>query len=190
MTVREAVVPRTETAAGMELWSAIKIYLSWIVSINLIILDEVGPTDHPRRQEAPMGINPYVNFNGNCREAVAFYAEVFGADSPEMMFYSDMPPDPDFPVTEDMKKLVMHTELKFAGGSVMFSDIAPGSPFAAGDSISIMVSSKDAEVLRRYWERLKEGGTVAMELGPQFWSSLYGFVTDKFGVGWHLDLEE
>lgn len=136
-----------------------------------------------------MAINAYVNFNGNCQEAVAFYAEVFGADSPEIMFYSDMPPDPAFPIAADMKTLVMHTELKFAGGNIMFSDVVPGSPFTAGNSISIMVSSKDEKVLRRYWERLKEGGRVDMDLGPQFWSTLYGFVTDKFGIGWHLDLE-
>lgn len=136
-----------------------------------------------------MAINPYVNFNGNCRQAVTFYMEVFGADTPAIMSYSDMPPDPDYPISEDMKKLVMHTELKFSGGTIMFSDIPPGSAFTAGNSISIMVSSTDEQDLRRYWERLKEGGTVDMELGPQFWSPLYGFVTDKFGIGWHLDLE-
>jgi len=27
-----------------------------------------------------------------------------------------------------------------------------------------------------------------MELGPQFWSKLYGFVIDKFGVGWQFGL--
>ncbi len=136
-----------------------------------------------------MAITPYVNFNGNCREAVTFYTEVFNAVSPNIMTFGEMPPDPDFPLSEDMKKLVMHTELKFEGGTIMFSDVLPGSPFTPGESISIMVSSKDEKALRRYWERLKEGGTVGMELAPQFWSNLYGFVTDKFGLGWQLDLE-
>jgi PhnB protein len=136
-----------------------------------------------------MAINPYVNFNGNCRQAIEFYQKVFDAAPPEIMWYSDMPPDPDFTVSEEMKDLVMHTELEFAGGTIMFSDVPPGSPFTAGNAISIMVSSKDEKILRRYWDRLKEGGTVDMELGPQFWSPLYGFVTDQFGIGWHLDLE-
>jgi PhnB protein len=136
-----------------------------------------------------MAIHPYVNFNGTCREAVTFYAQVFGAAPPEIMSFSDMPTDPDFPLTEAMKKLVMHTELKFEGGTIMFSDILPGTPFTPGESISIMVSSKDEKALRRYWEGLKDGGTVVMDLGPQFWSALYGFVTDRFGLGWQLDLE-
>lgn len=135
-----------------------------------------------------MAINPYVNFNGNCREAITFYAEVFGA-TPEIMWYSDMPPDPDFPLTEDMKKLVMHAELKFEGGTIMFSDVLPGSPFITGNSISIMVGSKDEKAIHRYWEGLKIGGTVDMELGPQFFSPLFGSVTDKFGINWNLDLE-
>jgi hypothetical protein len=32
-----------------------------------------------------MIVTVYINFNGNCRDAVQFYAEVFNTDKPEML---------------------------------------------------------------------------------------------------------
>lgn len=137
-----------------------------------------------------MAVQAYVNFQGNCREAVDFYADVFGVPKQKIMTFGDMPPDPNFPIDEATKKLVMHTHLEIAGSIVMFSDTPPGMSFIQGNNISLTVVSKDPAELKRFWARLTKGGTVAMELGETFWSKLYGFVTDKYGVGWQLDLEE
>lgn len=137
-----------------------------------------------------MSIQAYINFRGNCREAVKFYAKVFGAPEPKIMAFGDMPPGtgpaPD-PATKD---LVMHTEVEFAGSKIMFSDVPPGRPFTAGDNITLMLQIKDPETLTRWFNELKVDGRVGVELGPQFWAKLYGYVTDKFGIGWQLSLEE
>ncbi|MDO7785900.1 hypothetical protein P6N53_01490 [Desulforamulus aquiferis] len=53
----------------------------------------------------------YINFNGNCREAVAFYAEVFAAEKPQIMTLGDTPACPEFSIPEEAKNLVMHTRL-------------------------------------------------------------------------------
>ncbi len=137
-----------------------------------------------------MSIQAYINFRGNCREAVKFYAKVFGSPEPRIMAFGDMPPGsgpaPD-PATRD---LVMHAEVEFAGSKIMFSDVPPGMPCTAGDNITLMVQVKDPETLTRWFNELKVGGRVGMDLGPQFWAKLYGYVTDKFGIGWQLSLEE
>jgi len=137
-----------------------------------------------------MAIQAYVNFAGNCREALAFYAKAFGAPEPRIMAFGDMPPDPGFPLTPETKDLVMHAELEFAGGKLLFSDTPPGMPLTMGDNISLIVQWKDEADLRRWWDALQGGGKVAMPLGPTFWSKLYGFVTDRFGVGWQFNLED
>ena len=36
---------------------------------------------------------------------------------------------------------------------------------------------------------LAEGGQVTMPLGKTFWAPKFGMVTDKFGVGWMVNLE-
>lgn len=133
-----------------------------------------------------MAILPYINFNGNCREAVEYYADVFGVEKPRIMLYGDMPPDPEYPMSDDAKKLVMHTNLMIQGTMVMFSDVPPGMPFVAGNNVSLTVVSPDIEEIKRLYELLKAGGEVQMELQETFWSKSYGFVVDKYGIGWQL----
>jgi uncharacterized glyoxalase superfamily protein PhnB len=79
-------------------------------------------------KERTRAILAYINFNGNCREAVRFYAEAFGVPQQKIMAFGDMPPDPGFPLSEESKNLVMHTYLEIADSKVMFSDVPPGMP--------------------------------------------------------------
>ena len=136
-----------------------------------------------------MAIEVYLNFNGNCREAAEFYAEVFKTEKPHIMTFGDAPKDPNFEIPEEAKNLVMHTRLDILGSRVMFSDTWPGSPFVAGNNISLTVISDDEEIIRSSFEQLKEGGTVTMELQETFWSKCYGAVKDKFGIEWQVSLD-
>jgi PhnB protein len=126
-----------------------------------------------------MGVAPYVNFNGNCREAVNFYAKVFGIAAPRIMTFAETPPNPSFPMDAATKELIMHAEIEVLGTAIMFSDVPPGMKFIKGNDISLIVQSKSTDDITRWYKAMKEGGTVAMELGPQSWSKLYGFVYDK-----------
>jgi PhnB protein len=137
-----------------------------------------------------MAIQAYINFRGNCREAVKFYAKAFEAPEPKIMAYGDMPPGPGPAPDPATKDLVMHAEVEFAGSKIMFSDTPPSMPFSAGDNITLMVQESDPAKLTRWFNALKDGGKVHVELGPQFWSKLYGYVVDKFGIGWQLSLGE
>ena len=56
----------------------------------------------------------------------------------------------------------------------MFSDVFPGMPFIAGNNISLAIVNKDLDKLKSYFNKLKEGGTVDMELQETFWSKCYG----------------
>jgi PhnB protein len=47
-----------------------------------------------------MSVKPYLIFNGNCREAMDFYREVFGADEPVVMTYGDLPKGFLFPLKQ------------------------------------------------------------------------------------------
>lgn len=134
-------------------------------------------------------MNIYVNFNGNCREAVDFYADVFGAEKQKIMTFGDAPADPQFPVSEESKNLVMHTFLNIGGGMVMMSDVPGGMPLTVGNNISLVVGSKDVDEVRSIFNKLKAGGEVRMDLQETFWSKCYGFVTDKFGIGWQISHE-
>ncbi|MGM1022738.1 MAG: VOC family protein [Bacillota bacterium] len=133
-----------------------------------------------------MSVDVYLNFNGNCREAAEFYAEVFGTEKPQIMTFGEAPPNPDYPLPEEAKNLVMHTRLTIDGSNVMFSDVFPGMPFEAGNNISLAIVNRDEEKIRSYFHKLKEDGTVSMELQETFWSKCYGSLKDKFGIEWQL----
>lgn len=133
-----------------------------------------------------MAIDVYINFNGNCREAVEFYAEVFAIEKQPIMSYGDAPSNPEFPLKEEDKNLVLHTFLIINGSRVMFSDVPSGMPFTAGNNISLTVMSKNTDDIKAYFNKMKEGGTVDMDLQETFWSKCYGAVTDKFGIPWQF----
>ncbi|SYX83414.1 VOC family protein [Paenibacillus alvei] len=134
-----------------------------------------------------MSIHPYLNFNGNCREVVEYYADVFGLDKPHIMEFGDTPSDPSHPVPEEAKHLVMHARLNIEGTIVMFSDVFPGMPFQEGSNITLSIVGQDVDKLTSIFHKLKEGGQVGMELQETFWSKAYGNLTDKFGIQWQIN---
>ena len=134
-------------------------------------------------------VNAYLNFGGNALEAVNFYADAFHAEKQKVMRFGDVPGDPGFLMSDETKKRVMHTFLVIGGSQVMFSDVPEGMPLAMGNNISLVVGFKDREDLKNVFEKLRAGGAVRMDLQETFWTKCYGYVVDRFGVGWQLSLE-
>lgn len=133
-----------------------------------------------------MAVQIYINFNGNCKEAVEFYSEVFETEKPQILTFGAAPGSEEFKIPEGAENRVMHTELKISDSTIMFSDILPGMPFNQGNNISLTVVTNSEENVRKYFDGLKKGGSVYMELQETFWSKCYGSVTDKFGILWQL----
>lgn len=128
---------------------------------------------------------PYITFKGNCEEAVRFYEKVLGGEAVIMRF-GDAPPNPNFPVPDEVKHLVLHAELRKNGNIIRFSDSFPNDPYSTGNNISFSIEFDTQDEVKAVYQALSEGGTVQMELQQTFFSPLYGKFTDKFGVNWQL----
>lgn len=127
-------------------------------------------------------LNPYVSFRDNAREAMEFYADVFGGTLTISTFgeYGAEGSDAD---------KVMHGQLETdAGYTLMGADVPEGMPYNPGDNITISLSGDDAEQLRGYFQRLSEGGMVTMPLEVQMWGDEFGMCTDRYGVGWLVNI--
>jgi len=133
-----------------------------------------------------MQLELFINFDGNCREAVEFYAKVFKSKVSNLMTYGDAPPDPNYTVPDADKNRIIYAGVPLGNIVVMFSDIPSGSPFVAGNNISPTVSTDDKDEVTRLFNELKEGGEVYMELQQTFFSELFCMVKDKFGVIWQV----
>lgn len=136
-----------------------------------------------------MPVSPYLFFNGDCRQAVEFYADVFGTERPEIMRFGDAPAEPGMEPPEEMRDLIMYASLTIHGTTVMLSDAMPNSPVEKGKNIGLVVVTSDLEKLQAEFAKLGESGKVYMDLGETFWSPVYGVVTDKFGVDWQFSYE-
>jgi len=133
-----------------------------------------------------MPLNAYLIFDGNAREAVKFYAQVFGLEEPPMATFGPID-DPNLP--PGAENLIMHTFLTIAGSQLMFSDNYPGMPYQKGNNITLAYVSKDEKAIRDAFGKLRDGGTVRMELQETSWSKCYGSLTDKYGIIWQFNLE-
>ncbi len=146
------------------------------------------PTSSDKTAEVAMRLCPLLSLRGKSRDAINFYSEIFHA-TPEVMTYGEMPPDPHFPVSEDIKDLILHAEIFIAKDlSIMLGDdMRPGEGIM-GNALSLTLMLDNQTELRRLFKALADGGTVLMPLRETFWSVEFGTVTDRFGVTWHLNL--
>ena len=76
-----------------------------------------------------------------------------------------------------------------ARAAYVFFDSPPVHDFTFTPAISLFVDFDDEERLKQVFERLSEKGQVAMPLGDYGFSPLFGWVQDRFGVSWQLNLK-
>ena len=133
-----------------------------------------------------MKLELFISFDGNCREAVEFYAKVFKSKVENLMAYADSPPDPNFTISESDKDRIMYAGIPIGDMTVMFMDMPTGSPLIAGNNIQPTISVDNKDEVTRLYNELKDGGEVYMELQKTFFSEWYGMVKDKYGVIWQI----
>ncbi len=131
-----------------------------------------------------MLVQPYLNFDGRCEEALEFYRSALGAEVTTLMRFQDMPETPPpGSVPAGAEKKVMHASFRIGDSSVLASDShCTGRPSFQGFSLSLTVRD-EAEAKRRF-ASLADGGQVKMPLAKTFFSPSFGMLADRFGVSW------
>lgn len=124
-------------------------------------------------------LNPYLTFNGNCREAMEFYTACLGGEL-SIMRVGDSPMASEMP---DKQNSVLHSLLKTDGMVLMASDMIMPGELIRGNTNTLCINGCTKEELQQFFAKLSEGGTVAQPLTEAFFGT-YGELTDKFGVSW------
>ena len=135
-----------------------------------------------------MLVQPYLFFDGRCEEAIEFYKRAVGANVAMLVRLKDSPdPPPPGMVPPGSENKVMHATLTIGESTVMASDgECGGKPSFQGFSLSLTVAN-EAEANRAF-AALVDGGTVRMPLTKTFFSPRFGMLTDRFGVGWMVNV--
>ncbi|MDR0442689.1 MAG: VOC family protein [Treponema sp.] len=134
-----------------------------------------------------MKVSPYLQFTGNCAEAVAFYEKAFGVKA-EIVRYKDAPPSEGYSPPPGTEDFIMHASITLGDGVIMFCDVPPGVPCGFGGGVAVTVTMDNVDQVKSCFNALKEGGEVGMELQETFWSKCFGSLDDKFGVSWMLSV--
>jgi PhnB protein len=128
-------------------------------------------------------ITPYLNFGGNCEEALEFYRKALGAEVEMLMRFDEMPgTPPPGTIPAGFEKKIMHASFRVFGVPLMASDgLGDTSKF---DGMRLALAVPEEADARRAFDALADGGSVEMPLTKTFWSPCFGMVTDRFGVDW------
>lgn len=135
-----------------------------------------------------MQLTPYIIFNGNCEEALNFYAKALSGEIKDLMRFEGTPGES---MATDKQK-VMHSHFVADGFFFMASDSGMGAPESTPGSgqVDLSINVDNEEQLNKVFNGLGEGGTVTMPLQDTFWGAKFGMLKDKFGMNWMFNMEK
>lgn len=131
----------------------------------------------------------YINFNGDAREAMAFYQSIFGGtvDQTEFGDYAE-----HMPVAPGDEHKIMHAYLHGDTNiELMGADVPTGMEFneSMRGGIALSGEESDETQLREYWQKLSsDARQVFMNLEPSPWGATFGSLLDKYGVHWMINI--
>lgn len=148
-----------------------------------------------------MQFTPYLNFDGNCAEAFAFYAKLFKGSIVHQSTFGEIPTSENMPpMPESAKSRIMHVHLQIGEQALMASDTMPAVP-GQSDEIcgggyhkpqGMWVSIQAADVIegRRLFDALAQDGQTMMPFAATFWSAGFGMTRDRFGTPWMVNVAQ
>jgi PhnB protein len=128
-----------------------------------------------------MKVTTYLNFPGNCSEALDFYAKHLGAKIIMKSTFDSMGGDHKNLPLGLKPSSIIHARFQLGDTVLMASDVSQAEPMRSA-YISLGVDSN--EEAERIYNVLTEGGEVFIKMGEQFFAHRFGQFRDKFGVNW------
>lgn len=138
----------------------------------------------------------YLNFPGNTEEAFLFYKSVFKTEfnGSGIQRFGDLPADTNHPpVSESVKKMVLHVELPIVGNHVLMGTDAPkemGFTLVQGNNMHISLELESREETKRLFDALSSDGNITMDIQDMFFGAYFGSCTDKYGINWMFNFTE
>lgn len=129
-------------------------------------------------------IIPYLNFDGNCEEALYYYQGIFGGKVEIQSRYDN----PQMKAPEDYKNKILHGRLYLGDLAIYASDVFPGKHVgkSSGD-VQLSLDVDDPETGKKIFDQLVAGGKAGLAFEKQFWGQWHGNLVDKYGIRWMVN---
>ena len=127
---------------------------------------------------------PYLQFRGNCEEALLFYKDALDGRVEIMSRYDN----PAMNAPEEFKNKILHAAFYFGKYQLFASDSMPkkmAETFVP--NISLSLGFHDEEQAKIIFERLSAEGKIHVPFKKQFWGDWHGNFTDRFGIRWMIN---
>ncbi len=132
-------------------------------------------------------INPYVGFNGKCREAMTFYKECLGGE----LELKETAGSPSEQFQGDVTNKIMHSSLTIDGLQILMgSDMTDKDGYTKGNNIALALNCNSEEEIYSLFEKLSKGGEIYAPLKEEFWGGIFGTLKDQFGIKWMLNFNK
>ncbi|MES2646415.1 MAG: VOC family protein [Bacteroidota bacterium] len=133
-------------------------------------------------------IHSYLNFQGNTREAMGYYAGILGGEV-SFQTIGESPIAGQCPAA--MQHQVLHSTLSKNGVLlIMASDMIGPEGFTKGNNISLSVNCSSEEEINHFFNKFSADGKVIDPLKKQFWGAIFGVVNDKYDIRWLFNYQE
>lgn len=130
-------------------------------------------------------IIPYLNFNGNAAEALAFYANALNGKLVQSSTFGDANMAQD----ENMKDKILHAVFEAGALKFMVSDCPPGVSVNSGNQVSLSLNFTSLDAIEKTFAAIAEGGDITMPIQDTFWGARFAMTKDKFGVHWMFNYD-
>jgi PhnB protein len=132
-------------------------------------------------------VNPYINFNGKCREAMNFYKECIGG---ELLFLPVAGTPIEHHCPPAMNEHIAHSSLIKNDFVLMATDMTSPEGYKPGNNIAVSVNCSSEDEIHTFYSKLSKGGKIIDTLKDQFWGAKFGVIIDKFGICWMLSYDK
>jgi PhnB protein len=126
-------------------------------------------------------VTPYLIFDGQCREALAFYEVALGGRVIFSATYGGSPMAGQAP-----PEWIMHATFS-AGGHTFGAADAPPGQYQKPQGISVTIALEDPVEADRIYAALSDGAEVHMPIQETFWALRFAMLTDRFGTPWMIN---
>ena len=136
-------------------------------------------------------INPWINFNGNAKEAFTFYKSVFVGEFTRIIRFKDLASD-EFQVAESEANKIMTIVLPLGNHNVLMANDVPefmGRVNENENRSKIAVSAESREEADQIFNGLSAGGAIEGPIGDSPWGTYAGMFRDKYGIEWIVEFD-
>jgi PhnB protein len=130
---------------------------------------------------------PYLQFHGNCEEALNFYKDILNGRIEIASRYDN----PAMKAPEDFKNKILHASFFFGNYMMFASDMMPKKlSDTVHNNIAMSLGLHDENMAKDIFDRLSAGGKINVPFKKQFWGDWHGNFTDRFGIRWMVNYSE